>query len=220
MFGTINIVSDLNLAIQCSGQGCKVIYIGELNNNLPPQFIMCPMLLPPYEALNAEVDGNMQLYNQIYCQYLDGTKECYDTILTIITSLFRGDNIIFYIENGSDLAHKDFLMSYFFNRFGIMIGAEGIMFQVLPEMAPILLALIYEFAGSKYIDPNEMLMEVRSELLLQIPTMYPFSGYLFQKLFNDIGCTNLDELNKYHNYLLRFKGENGTHNLVIKKEEN
>ena len=218
MFGSINIVSDLNLAIQCSGQGCKVIYIGELNNNLPPQFITCPMLLPPYEALNAEVDGNMQLYSQIYCQYLNGTKECYDTIMTIITSLFRGDNIIFYIENGSQLSHKDFLMSYFWNEFGIMVGSETTNFQVNPATAPILLALIYEFAGSRYVDPNEMLMEIDDNLLIQIPIRYPFSGYLFEKLMNDTGCSSMDKLQKYHKYLWKFKGENGIHNLVIKKE--
>ena len=142
MLGSINIVSDLNLAIQCSGQGCKVIYIGELNTNLPPQFITCPMLLPPYEALNAEVDGNMQLYNDIYCQYLNCTKECYDTFMTIITSLFRGDNIIFYIENGSNLSHEDFLMGYFLNRFGILVGSEKSNFNINPTFLPVLLALV------------------------------------------------------------------------------
>ena len=36
--GTINIVTDINLAIKFSQQ-CKVLFIGELNNQLPPNFI-------------------------------------------------------------------------------------------------------------------------------------------------------------------------------------
>ena len=215
--GSINIVDDLNLAIQCSGQGCKVIYIGELNNNLPPQFITCPMLLPPYEALNAEVDGNMQLYNDIYCQHLNCTKECYDTFMTIIVSIFRGDNIIFYIENGSDLSHKDFLIGYFMNRFGILLGSENSNFSISPAFLPMLLALIYEFVGDKYIDPNYMLMQIDYNQLICIPQYYPFAGYLFEKLFADLGCANLEELKVYQDYLLKFKGDNGTYNLVIKE---
>ena len=204
--GSINIVDDLNLAIQCSGQGCKVIYIGELNNNLPPQFITCPMLLPPYEALNAEVDGNIQLYNDIYY-----------TFMTIIVSIFRGDNIIFYIENGSNLSHEDFLMGYFLNRFGILVGSEKSNFNINPSFLPMLLALIYEFVGDKYVDPNYMLMQIDYNQLICIPQYYPFAGYLFEKLFADLGCANLEELKVYQDYLLKFKGDNGTYNLVIKE---
>ena len=56
--GTIYLVNDINLALQCSyNQGCKVIYIGELNMNLPKSFVSFGALLPPYDALNAEIES-------------------------------------------------------------------------------------------------------------------------------------------------------------------
>ena len=73
--GTINVVTDIQLAMQFSQQ-CKVLFIGELNNQLPPNFIEYSILLPPVEALEAEINGNIEVYYNIYSQYLTYTPYC------------------------------------------------------------------------------------------------------------------------------------------------
>ena len=85
--GSINVVTDINLANAYS-QSCKVVYIGELNSSLPPNFIEFSVLLPPYKALEAEINGDMNAYSQIYLNYLMNNEPCFEAIMTIITAAY------------------------------------------------------------------------------------------------------------------------------------
>ena len=155
--GTINIVTDINLAMQWSQQ-CKVLFIGELNSQLPPNFIEYSILLPPVEALEAEINGDTQTYNNIYTQHLTYNPYCQEAIATILAAINKGVNIIFYIEEGNNLSHKDFLMSYFFNVFGITLGSDITNFSYKWDYVGIINTIIYTWLGEKMM-PFRDLME-------------------------------------------------------------
>ena len=157
--GTINIVTDINLAIKFSQQ-CKVLFIGELNNQLPPNFIEYSILLPPVEALEAEINGNMNMYSNIYSQYLTYTPYCQEAIATILAAISKGVNIIFYIAEGNNLRHKDFLMQYFFNMFGITLGSENNLFNFDIRYLGIINTIIYTWLGESMISFKELIESI------------------------------------------------------------
>lgn len=157
--GTINIVTDINLAMQWSQQ-CKVLFIGELNSQLPPNFIEYSILLPPVEALEAEVNGDTQTYNYIYTQHLTYNPYCQEAIATILAAINRGVNIIFYIEEGNNLSHKEFLMSYFFNVFGITLGSDMTNFGYKCDYVGIINTVIYTWLGEQMMPFRELMESV------------------------------------------------------------
>ena len=125
--GAITIVTELELAIEAS-QYSKIVFIGELKQ-LPPNFIEFSVLLPPMEALECEINGDMQSYAAIYSQYLDMTPYCQEALKTILTSVACGVNIIFYIEEGNNLTHLEFLKNYFASRYGMILGGKNNIFS-------------------------------------------------------------------------------------------
>lgn len=217
--GSIYLVQDINLAIQCGSQGSKVIYIGEFNNNIPPQFINCPILLPPYEALNAEINGDMNSYIATYSQYLSNNKECYDTFMTIITALFNDTNIIVYVEEGNNLQHANILMQYMSNMFNIQIGTDTIPSVINPDYIPILIALIYDFIEGIITADTVLLFNQSFDNIINIPMIYMYAGYLLDKLIKDTKCKDLNELRAYYDNLHLFQNKTNPYiiNLVIKE---
>ena len=155
--GTINVVTDIQLAMQFSQQ-CKVLFIGELNNQLPPNFIEYSILLPPVEALEAEINGNIEVYYNIYSQYLTYTPYCQEAIATILAAISRGINVIFYIEEGDNLSHKKFLMDYFMNMYGILLGSETTKFCYDIRFEPIINTILYTWLGDAIL-PLQVLVD-------------------------------------------------------------
>lgn len=116
--GIITIVTDVNFAAS-QLQNSKVLYVGELNPQIQQyNFIPCSVLLPPFEALNADINGNSALYKQIYMQYLTMNKYCFDMFATILVALYNGINITLFVEGG-ELSHAKFLAEYLIGTFGI-----------------------------------------------------------------------------------------------------
>ena len=48
--GSLNIVTDAQMAVQASASS-RVLFVGELKDKNPANFITCSILLPPYEAI-------------------------------------------------------------------------------------------------------------------------------------------------------------------------
>lgn len=69
LIGSLNVVTSIEMAINAS-YSSKVLFIGELNNNIPNTFIPCSILLPPYNAINAEINGDIQSYTNEYTCHL------------------------------------------------------------------------------------------------------------------------------------------------------
>lgn len=142
--GSIVMVDDINFALQYTPTH-KVVYIGEIqqqNKHLP--LIELSVLLPPYQALDADINGDINSYNQIYYDYLTRMEQCYDAFATIIVSAYKGVNILLYVEN-AELSHKKFLIDYMRARFGIQIGSATTPFGIDPRFEMLIRHIAYSY---------------------------------------------------------------------------
>lgn len=142
--GSITVVTDINLAMQYS-QVCKIVNVGELNPYTPKEFIEYSVLLPPYQALEAEINGDMVAYETYYGNYLSTNEACFSAIVSLIVAAYHGTNIIMYIEEGNNLSHKQFLIKYISNRFGIVLGSDSTVFEISSYYENIIRHLLYSF---------------------------------------------------------------------------
>lgn len=130
--GTLNIVFDLETALLAS-QASKVMYIGELNPAIPATFITASILLPPYPAIVAEIDGDVNSYNQIYTQHLLFDKNCYDMLAVMLVALYNGIHITIYIEDPTgDTMHGKFIFDFLATFYGIIPGSPQTIFAYNP----------------------------------------------------------------------------------------
>ncbi|WP_301214362.1 hypothetical protein [uncultured Clostridium sp.] len=127
LIGSLNVVTSIEMAINAS-YSSKVLFIGELNNNIPNTFIPCSILLPPYNAINAEINGDIQSYTNEYTCHLGLDRNCFEMFATILVALHQGINITLFIEN-SELMHYQFLLNYLQNTYGITAGTEQSMYM-------------------------------------------------------------------------------------------
>lgn len=155
-------------------------------------------LLPPIEAKIAEVDGNEQLYDTIYCNHL---LEPYqrDFIGVIISCLYKGINLILFLPELGYTNTTDKLIFLIFKLYGIHIGFIG---AQDPRIA------------NCYYDETCVPMWLNSMYILSIlsPLEYLYL-YPINAMFTDKGIMNklIDELKPYGtcyndqiNYIIRF----------------
>lgn len=174
--GTIYLVNDLNFALECNYKlGYKVIYVGELNMNLPKTFISFGALLPPYDALNAEIDGDTQAYAYIYENYLNSNQVTYEIFASILVALYSGVNMLIYIEEGDNLSHLDFLLQYMQVKFGITVGTDVCPFTYNPMYDSYISMILYTYLDG-FITPETLLCNMPIDHLL---------AYEMNSFFND-----------------------------------
>lgn len=160
--GTLSVCNDINFIRPFMGNpNIKTIYVGEAfqPNQLPQGFIPFSILLPPYEAIEAEINGDMNRYNQLYTQHLL-SKDCVDAIATIATVLWAGTNIIMYIENGDALHHMQFLIKFFITNLGLIPETPQNPFAFDPAYSSIMVLLLYGFGKVQGITPFDVLREM------------------------------------------------------------
>ena len=84
--------------------------------------LTCPMLLPPYDAMEAEINQDLENAQMLYIQHLN-RPDVQKLIATIIAALRMGKNIVLYIPD-SDAAHAFkfpiILTNYLARMYGIM----------------------------------------------------------------------------------------------------
>lgn len=215
VIGTINMVTDINLAMQCYSQGCKVIMIAECKDNIPGVINM-PILLPPYEALCAEIDGDINSYTAIYYNYLLGTPEAYYSMLTIAMAVLRGVNIILYIENGDNLSHAKALSDFFEQKFGIHIGCQTSNFAINPEYIPVINILEFDYLGG---DANNLLTSIPDlSVINMIVSTFPIAYFVVDKIAKAVGVQDFNQLIMHHANLRSFVSPEGKISLVCKQE--
>ena len=211
--GTINIVTDLNLAMQCASQGCKVAWIGDPLSESPANgmFIPLPLLAPDYQVLSAEIEGNMEAYAQLYSQQLS-TREAFLTFMALFACIYSDQNVILYIEEGDQLSHAGFLQQYVFNTFNVMIGTAGNPFQINELGRRILFILLFDSIDGLIL-PEEFLSMVDTELLRDLLYSNPY----LSDILNRVGMT-LDQIRDYQSIRAAFfDARCAKYNLVIKK---
>lgn len=89
--------------------------------------VTAPALLPPVEAVMAEVDGDEQGYDIIYNNYFDQSSFIKQFMMGVITYLYNGGNIVFYFQNLDTTETKTIskLLNMIWIKYGIGIGIIG-----------------------------------------------------------------------------------------------
>ena len=188
--GTINVVTDINIANAYS-QMCKVVYIGELNSSLPPNFIEFSVLLPPYKALEAEINGDTNAYSQIYYSYLMTNEPCFEAIMSIITAAYAGVNVILYVEEGNNLSHLEFLEYFFEYTFGIILGNKEKMFCINPNYIPTIAMYLYSWIDG-IVSLEDLLL--CSNMIINIIEASGIKSSVFEKVARENNLINYSEI--------------------------
>lgn len=140
--GTIYITNDINLCLSNLNM-CKTIIIAdEPDNYRIPQAVGGSLLLPPYEAMSALVDGEENIFKSIYMDYLNNNLSVYKFINIILQALIAGTNIIFLIDS-EGINFEIVLREYFMASFGIIIGDSGHVFSCDITYTPVILNRLY-----------------------------------------------------------------------------
>lgn len=183
--GTIYITTDINLCLSNLNM-CKTIIIAdEPDNYRIPQAIGGSLLLPPYEAMTALINGNDAEFNMGYMDYLNNNPSVYKFINIILQALIAGTNIIFLIDS-EGINFELSLREFFMTSFGILIGDSGHVFSYDITYTPIILNRLYisdDISKETYLTlyPNDMNIE---------PFFVSKLSYEFNIIFNDIRIAN------------------------------
>lgn len=126
--GTLYVTNNMDLAYNMSSTNAIICISGETQNY--QKFIhdtnasVATVLLPPYEAIAFELEGNTQEFESQYYNYLD-SKEPTEFISIILKALIDGKNILLFLtKSESQLNYINCFMKYMYNRFGIIIGTQ------------------------------------------------------------------------------------------------
>lgn len=145
--GTLTLTTDINVVNVSLYTGARVLFMTE---EVPSQVQMLPstvpatILLPSYEAIAAELDGDIEAARSIYYAQLQ-SRECDMYITAILLASSRGIPITIYI--GPDEATMNFIdifMAYFYNSYGITFCTAQSEFMYNVSFEPIILTKFYQ----------------------------------------------------------------------------
>jgi len=153
--GKIFLTKDKNIVIDClEDPTMKIINLDEEGTlGIDPRcYISGTILLPPIEAMIAEVDGNEEKYDMIYSSYIlsDKVKEYMASILAF---LYRGGNLLLYYPDNNYNNTVKKMLFFIMIHYGIHIGIIGdpdldnCRCYYDANLEPIQLDLIYFYTG-------------------------------------------------------------------------
>ena len=143
--GRIDITDDIQIIQNIifgtpEDKGVLIVNLDEDIRMEHPSVVGGGCLLPPPEALEAEINGDGALYDQIYTKWMFSSY-VYQYMTVLITALYKGRNIIIYAP---DLRNRESvtvskLMMQFYENFGLKIGILNTndQFQYNPAFIPI-----------------------------------------------------------------------------------
>lgn len=182
--GTIYITCDIEMVKNSIYNNCKVVAITEnaesINTPDLTNVSIASILLPPYQAVMAEMDGDMGTFYNLYGQHL-ATKEADSYICLIIAALVRGINILIYIPKDEfGLTFTSAFMQYLQMVYGITVGTENIPCNYNPEFNAVLCNrlyihefIIYEEFMVAYPANVSISVEVIPQLMFDMEGYYP-----------------------------------------------
>lgn len=175
--GTIYITYDMNLCL-ANLNSCKTIVIADEPDkyNIPGQ-IGGSLLLPPYEALAAVIDGDEEKFRYEYINYLSTNITVNKFINIILQALIAGTNIILLMDREGpkfDMILKQFFQMFF----GIILGDGNIPFQFDMSYIPAVLNKLYS--------DDDISVEI---FLEAYPLNMPFDYFILRKLSYDCNIT-------------------------------
>ncbi len=129
--GSIDITDNLQFVqemISIGNLNLVIINLDEYNEQIKGEnVIQGAELLPPPAAVIAEQDGDMTSYNYIYDSWYN--EPAIQLFITgLITTLYRGKNILFYYPDLKDQESITIpkMFEMFWRRFGIRFGVIGV----------------------------------------------------------------------------------------------
>lgn len=140
--GTIYITDNINVCLSNLG-ACRTIVVADEPDvyNIPGK-IGGSLLLPPYEALNALVDGDEEAFGYYYFNYLSNDYSVNQFVNIILAAIMSGINIIILTDsNGPDFSNA--LRAYFVTTFGLILGDSSRSFAYDITYVPRILTRLY-----------------------------------------------------------------------------
>lgn len=135
----------------------KVIFVGDpvgFENIIRYyDMIVGSIIMPNYQAMEADVNGDLQEFTNLYYQYLSTSQAPVQFFATILAALVRGKNIVLYFPaEARGLRYPMALLNYITNTFGIYTRNGEVPFNYDMRYNPANAALLYQY---NLISPGE-----------------------------------------------------------------
>ena len=144
--GQLWATSDINLVNQAFIQGFKVIYLGDPVSVDPAyreKFVIATSLIPDYQAMALQVDGNEEGFIQMYIASLNSSAAM-EMMSVIFACLYKGINIMFYLPpEAAGLKYEQYLLQYIEMNFGVTTQTKTSTFAFNPQYAGRIIELLY-----------------------------------------------------------------------------
>ena len=197
---------DINMAI--ANHFVVIAMVDDPQKYRPYGIVTLGNLLPPYEAIAAEIDGNKPLSEQIYAQYLN-SPNVVNTIGSLLAALVGDKNILLYLPRDESMSF-DFIQvfaNHMQNMFGIIIGSTAKPSEL--ENNPIKIANIANILyGFDYI-PFSMYCEIMPEGCCP-------SELVCGKMMHSF-CYNFKSMQACMEYCMNYIRNEKVQNLYVKK---
>lgn len=207
--GTIDVTCDINLVQSIPDSSVRIISLDEENRISPndPNVILGTCLLPPMEALIAEVDGDEDLYDIYYINHLN-SPYVQEFIGALIAALYKGISLLLFAPMMNENISIRKLRQHLWSLYGIMIGVAGGEPCIYdPKCIPIWLTMIY---SANVIYPEEFLLYYPEDAII--------SKTIIDKLMMEIkpvGISYDDRLSVIKRYHHNIKKNPNTQSAII-----
>jgi hypothetical protein len=177
----------------------RVVVIGsELDDGVTTQLnaLKATVLLPPYDAVMAEMDNNIEAFSAIYTQHLFQKAPSY-MMAAIIKALMCGSNILLYLTvDEAEMLYSKFLLNHLRVNYGIIVGTTDNPFFYDVNYNWAICSLLYSF---------DDLMSTEEFFMLYPPTIQ-IPQNIILKLIDEVN-PYIEErsLENYNNYFFEYK---------------
>lgn len=160
-----------------------------------PNIALASVLLPPYSAICAEMDGNIQAFYQEYFIHL-GSKEADATICLLMAAAVRGINIALYVpkEEATNLHFATAFVQYLHDTYGITVGTEQNPFAYDQAFDPVIYSRLYLHDFISY-----------QEFFVAFPANCLIPEMVIPKLASEMQVCMFDNMQDYVNYFTCYK---------------
>lgn len=196
------------MVLNYSLQGGRVVFITEDADprlEYIPNKLSAKILLPPYEVVDAELDGRLEEAEVRYYNYLS-TLEPADYISVMLAAMVTGVPLGLYFGSEiKDLRYPSMFINFLYNQKGVIVGYRDVQPQILDNYLPMVLSEIYG-RGLLTVDkfmtympenvdiPNIIIPMLASELL-------PPKSFIKNGDFNGYFKNLIKEMKKANKYL-------------------
>lgn len=195
--GNLTLTYDLNKVPIYSSNHVIVALVEDKNLVQQIGAVQASILLPPYEAMEAEMNNNPALFHEIYNAHLF-SYEANKFIGALLTALYQGKNICLYISTESmELLFNKELINFFANNYGINIQPDAQVFYSYNQNIYQLLNIIENMYIYDYITPDEV--------FILIPKGALISEAIVQKLIAQTNSPILNSIEEYSRYFFDYK---------------